>query len=117
MTTQFLTVALGAAVLALGAIPATAPAQEAVTQSEAVSFADLNLDSPQGAKAMFARIKGAAQRVCREEAIDDLSAYHEWRACVHDATDKAVASLNAPMVTALNSGQRFAQPVFLAKAR
>jgi UrcA family protein len=116
MTAQTLSVALGAAVLALGAIPAPVPAQEARSPSQVVNFADLNLDNAQGAEAMFGRIKSAAGEVCREEAISDLSAYHEWRACVRAATDTAVATLASPKVSALNEGHR-ANPVLLAKAR
>jgi UrcA family protein len=113
MTAQTLTVALGATVLALGAIPAPAPAQE--SPSQVVRFADLNLDSAQGAKAMFGRIKSAADEVCREEAVSDFSAFDEWQACVRATTDTAVDTLASPLVTALNGG-RSANPVFLAKA-
>lgn len=117
MTYQALTAALGAAVLALAAVPLPAPAQDASTQTEVVSFADLNLNSPEGAKAMFYRITSTAKRLCGDEPdVGEIVGFSAWRICVKDAINGAVGRLDAPLVTALNGGHA-TRPVMLAKAR
>lgn len=76
------------------------------TYSQKVSYADLNLNSPQGAGALLHRIRRAAAIVC---SAGDPSPMQQWttrgyRTCVREATDRAVADAHSPMVTALYSG-------------
>lgn len=118
MKTTFLTLALGASVVALLATPATSvSAQDRQKVSATVSYSDLNLSTREGAKAMYQRIKSTARRLCGDEPdIGLIGAMDGWRTCVGDAVDHAVSQLNAPMVTAFN-GHRSAPTVQLAQAR
>lgn len=71
-----------------------------------VSYSDLNLNHPAGAAAMLARIKHAAVRVCggAPQAMD-IRDRKNFRDCVAAATRDAVRQLNAPLVTALFTGE------------
>ncbi|HLZ83075.1 MAG TPA: UrcA family protein [Caulobacteraceae bacterium] len=114
MNKSILTVVLAAA-LASGAGSAAAfGPRDHRTVSTVVRFGDLNLASADGAKAMLIRIRHAARQVC-EPAPESVLEYPDWRNCVAKATDGAVASLNAPMVTAAYSPGK-ANPVRLAEA-
>ena len=46
-----------------------------------VLFADLNPDTPEGAKVLFLRLKHAAEDVCSETPDTDLAAWGRARAC------------------------------------
>jgi UrcA family protein len=116
MSFSNLPLALGAAALALAA--ASAPGVSAQTVSTVVSYSDLNLNSSEGAKTMFKRIRTAARQACGDEPdIGDIAGFSGWSTCVSDAVNGAIGRLGAPMVTALNEGHGSAQPVILAKAR
>ena len=99
-------IVLAAATLAAAVGSAGASvAADTKTASTIVRYADLNLASPEGAKAMLTRIDHAARRVCEpksESAVD----YADWRNCISKATAGAVSRLNAPMVTAAYGGKR-----------
>jgi UrcA family protein len=85
------------------------------TASTIVRYGDLNLASPEGAKAMLTRIEHAARRVCEprsESAVD----YVDWRNCISKATDGAVSRLNAPMVTAAYGGKQTSSVVLAGVA-
>jgi len=69
-----------------------------------VRYADLNLSNPAGAKTMLHRIHEAALEICGEPDRA-LAAKIQNQACMKATIDQAVASLNEPLVTALNSGQ------------
>ncbi len=96
--------ALGCAV-AVHAAPAAASSPDPAAMSITVSVADLDLANRAGAKTALQRIHAAAKTVCGEEpdigAIERLSLYG---ACIRTSTDRAVASLNSPVATALNGG-------------
>jgi UrcA family protein len=70
--------------------------------SRRISFADLNLTNPAGAKALLRRIRSAAGNLCQPEWDDIFDSYRSYGACVKEATDTAVAHLGSPLVTALN---------------
>ena len=68
-----------------------------------VSYADLDLSSPDGASLMLHRLHDAALNAC---GADDSSVRpYKWAvhrsACYRDSMDRAVADLNAPAVTRL----------------
>ena len=117
MKTSILTLALGASILALAALPATSvSAQDVQTVSAIVQYGDLNLSSREGAKAMYQRIKSTARKLCGDEPdIGDIGAMGGWRTCVSDAVNDAVGRLDSPMVTAFN-GHRSASFAQLAQA-
>jgi UrcA family protein len=68
--------------------------------SMAVSYSDINLNTDAGAKALYQRIRSAAERVCgpRTRAIGDLA---RFKSCVATATSDAVATLASPALTAV----------------
>lgn len=94
---RILKIAAAAAVLALGGVAGTASAQEDIM---VVRVGDLNTKSHDGAEIALRRIKNAANQFCGPQSRD-LSINQEQRRCKTRMTQKAVASLNAPMVTAL----------------
>lgn len=98
-------VAMILATAGLGAAPAAAgPGDEARTLR--VSYADLNLRSDAGARTMMTRIKSASYRVCGvHRGHVSVNAWLE-QDCRKKAVSKAVADLDAPLVTALLSGPR-----------
>jgi UrcA family protein len=118
MKTTFLTLALGASMLALVATPATSvSAQDRQIVSATVQYSDLNLSTREGGKAMYQRIKSTARKLCGDEPdIGEIGAMDGWRTCVSDAVNNAVGQLNAPTVTAFN-GHHSASTVQLAEAR
>ena len=65
-------------------------------RSETVKFADLNLDTPSGAEALYRRIHAAAWRVCEQPAGELAAA----RACMTKAESQAIGKVQAPLLTA-----------------
>jgi UrcA family protein len=117
-TKSFLTALM--TVLALGAAGASqsAFAQSDETPSVTVQYADLNLSTGAGAKAMLQRIQHAANSVCGPQSsqpIDRMARLHET--CVKQAISHAVSQLKNPMVTALYTDQSGAVPTTFASAR
>jgi UrcA family protein len=85
--------------------------------STPVSYADLNLSTEAGAKVMLRRITNAARDICGSEPPrKEFDTYHLYGACLKTVTDRAVAKLNSPLVTALNSGDDDKIAVILASA-
>jgi UrcA family protein len=78
-----------------------APAPGVETRSERVSYTDLNLDRPAGARTLLMRINGAAERVCGPD--DGSHSQGAYQTCVRDAVDHAVTDLDNPLVTSLHS--------------
>jgi UrcA family protein len=72
---------------------AAVPADDA--RREVVRFADLDLTRPAGAQELYRRIKHAARNVC--ETFDRLG-YDP--SCVDQAIARAVADVDAPLLTA-----------------
>lgn len=101
--------ALAAAVAGLPAASQPYAAGDAPV-SVRVGYADLNLNSAAGAKAMLARIDAAARQACGTEPdIRDLQRVTVYSHCMTETTQRAVATLNAPLVTALANGSSAAQ--------
>lgn len=77
---------------------------EAQVPTETVSYRDLNLANPQGAAALYRRIKHAAQEVCgpAEQAGSRLPrpGYSE---CVQRAIADAVAKVDRPELSAYHA--------------
>jgi len=100
-----------AAVAALGCAgtshaAATTGSSDPAAMSVSVSIADLNLASPAGAKAVLARIHTAARTICGDEPdIRMGERFALYQSCVKTTVGRTVASLDAPLVTAMNGGQ------------
>ncbi len=86
--------------LLAAAVFAAAPAFAKPGETQvSVSYADLNLQSPEGAKALVSRIVIAAREACGPRPYGgELSRLRAYRACVKDATDRAVDAVGVPMV-------------------
>jgi UrcA family protein len=90
-----------------GGLLTTARAADDGVLKETVSFADLDISKPAGAKTLYGRIVTAANHVCRESASRDVfnrDGFKECR-CVDLAIDKAVKDVNAPALSALWSAK------------
>jgi UrcA family protein len=101
---RIIKIAAAAAVLGFAGVAGAASAQEDIM---IVRVGDLNTKGHEGAEIALRRIKTAANQFCGPKTRD-LTLSQEQRRCVKQMTGKAVASLNAPMVTALyNPGESF----------
>lgn len=82
-----------------------------------VAYHDLNLSTVAGADAMIQRLETAARRVCRTagSGLRGLEQREERQACRAAALETAVASLEAPVVTARFEGSHSA-PTVVASA-
>nr|AQQ74653.1 hypothetical protein [uncultured bacterium] len=64
-----------------------------------VQFGDLDLNREAGIAKLYARIKGAARRVCYQQAEQQLVAKESYSACVNRAVTTSVARINRPMLS------------------
>jgi UrcA family protein len=90
--------AFGAAMV--GRVQAAEPAQSYTT---IVNYGDLNLDSEQGAKVLYARIRSAAGNVCSSLEGRNLTEKKLWQGCFDNAVASAVVQVNKTRVTALHN--------------
>jgi UrcA family protein len=82
---------------------ASAFADDSETQQITVHFADLDLTTPNGAKQLYMRLKGAAEVVCGDDDADNVF-LEERRAiwhCEQESVERAVAQVDHPLLTAL----------------
>ena len=70
-----------------------------------VKFGDLNISSSQGAAALYARIKSAAEKVCSPYDRSGLEAKTRLNACIDKAILGAVTKVNAPALSAVYSAK------------
>jgi UrcA family protein len=66
-----------------------------------VFYGDLNIDSDQGAKVLYARLRSAAKQVCFPLESRDLIR-NLWQRCFDGALASAVGKVNTARVTALH---------------
>ena len=71
--------------------------------AKTVTYGDLNLESEQGAKVLYARLRSAARQVCRPVEGIELSSQRAWSTCVDEAVSSAVIKVNRERVTALHN--------------
>jgi len=101
---------LGAAICCIlgsaaqGGLSTSAQATDESPPSKTVKYADLNIQTPEGAKVLYQRIRAAAAEVC-DVSVDPDPVFREGtRKCVTTAIDDAVKKVNAPYLTALRFG-------------
>lgn len=97
-----LTVAGLAGPLIAAAVPTNSPDRDAVP-SRVVRFADLNLESREGVRRLYSRIKSAAQEVCVPVYFRITDSYVSQRQCQEHAIDAAVAAVRSESLTALHA--------------
>ncbi len=106
MNTTIQNTARAAALFLCGAIvlctvQVTARASNDGLPSQRVSYADLDISKPAGAKALYGRIKAAARHVCALNGYNDLSSMQWVNQCTDRAIDKAVKDVGSPALSAL----------------
>ena len=70
-------------------------------KSTAVQFADLNLQTQQGADAAIQRLRAAAKRVCAPRPHSrEVRAMDDYQSCIKGAMQDGVTSINNPAVQA-----------------
>ncbi len=82
------------------AVNAQGPEAAAQMPSVTVSYADLNLNTPAGVEALYARLRTASRSVCevgQRRALADVMAS---RSCYRQVLATAVSSANVPTLTA-----------------
>jgi UrcA family protein len=72
--------------------------------SKTVRYSDLDLTKSDGAKVLYSRIRAAAEDVCGQSTGTDPILRLAITGCIHQAVDKAVMDVNAPMLTKLRFG-------------
>jgi UrcA family protein len=87
--------------LAIASIAGAAQAQD--TRTVKVSTAGIDTRSEGGALVMLHRIKFAAAAVCGPEPSHEMDRYTQYEPCVQGLTQRTVAQLNNPYLTALLS--------------
>lgn len=92
--------ALALAAAATG-VASAEPASSYRTVSERVSYADLDLSSKAGVRTLKTRLHAALDRVCGNHFESaSLSIRRATKACRAQAMDRAMASINARVLTA-----------------
>jgi UrcA family protein len=97
---------LAAGFIALSGAVTVVPAQAAEapqSYTTIVSYGDLNLDSEQGAKVLYGRLRHAAEIVCFSLEGRDLLLKRIWQGCLDEAVASAVVQVNKARVTALHN--------------
>jgi UrcA family protein len=108
-------VAFGGLMLSFSAI---CPAADGAGLPQAtVKYGDLNVSSPQGAAALYARIRVAADGVCR--SLDGRGfASILYSRCVHKAIADAVTNVDQPALnTVYNMKNSTPKPIMLVSAQ
>ena len=111
------TISLATATLALAAATAAAHAGDArntVNVQAVVQYADLDISRTPGAIALLARIKSTARSLCQPALQDDTSGGLSFERCAQDATERAVATVDSPLVSSLYGNHK--QPVSVAQS-
>lgn len=114
-----ITVSLLAATVAAApfASPAFAaePTDRADRASVRVQYGDLDLGRDAGVDTLYARLRGAARRVCEHSGTRDLRTFAMDSACSDQALDAAIARVNNPHLSARHGG--VSRAIELADAR
>jgi UrcA family protein len=87
--------------MTMGGLQATARAADEGLPKQTVSYADLDISKPAGAKALYSRIVTAARQVCMDGAYKDLGVKRMVDKCTDHAIDNAVRKVDAPELSAL----------------
>jgi UrcA family protein len=68
-----------------------------------VAYGDLNLDSPQGTRMLYARLRNGAEDVCSSIDGRNLFLKRLWQTCFDQAVAAAVVQVNRPSLTTLHN--------------
>jgi UrcA family protein len=93
-------------VLATGSFQANASAERAPeTPSVAVNYADLNINTPSGVEALYARLRAAAREVCNVGERRPLNEVIEAKRCYRQTLAAAVDSVKSLTLSALHRAE------------
>ena len=102
-------VQLGLVATAL-ALSTAASVHAAAPAALAVRYQELDLARPAGIAVLYRRIDAAARQVCGDAtAAGSRFTAPAWRACVAAATERAVAEVDRPGLTAYHSAHKAAR--------
>jgi UrcA family protein len=87
--------------IALCTLQVTAHAADDALPSKRVSYADLDISTPAGAKVLYGRIVRAAKDVCNFTGFDPLGATQVRNRCIDYAIYNAVKDVGSPALSAL----------------
>jgi len=79
-------------------LPTTARASDDGVPTRKVSYADLDVSRPAGAKVLYNRIVKAAYEVCPDSGV-----YRQQFDCVNQAISGAIKQVDSPALSALRS--------------
>lgn len=93
--------------LALLALAFALPAAQADTApvEVKVTFSDLNVATPAGARALYQRMRRGAEAVCAPHDGKDAEHHGRFRSCVGQALARAVTTVDRPVLTAVAQGR------------
>jgi UrcA family protein len=101
--------------LAVSFSTAASAADSEPVRSSIVSYADLNVSSPQGADALYRRIRAEAAKVCSVDNAGDRQSGLAQAACTHKAIRDAVIKVNETALSNVyNATNKTALPIMLA---
>lgn len=78
------------------------PPPDVLMPSITVRFGDLNTASPEGVKALYARLRFAADEVCTKQFTWYPSVHWAQKDCYRETLANVVSRLNLPRLTALH---------------
>ncbi len=87
--------------IAVFTLQVTARAADDGLPTRRVSFADLDISKPAGAKVLYGRIVRAAKEVCQNTGYQSLGMNQMVNRCVDHAIDNAVKDVGSPALSAL----------------
>ena len=87
--------------IGLSTVQLTARAADDSLPSRKVSYADLDISKPAGAKVLYNRIVAAAHQVCELKGYKDLDTMRRVDKCTDHAIDNAVKEVGSPALSAL----------------
>jgi UrcA family protein len=99
--TAAFTTTVAIALVALSCATSAHAGSAADPLTKTVAYGDLNLDSQSGAKALYARLRGAARAVCSPLEDRDLAHRMAWQSCINQAIRSSVTRINNRMVTSV----------------
>jgi UrcA family protein len=101
---------IAASILATGFLVSSAAMGDTAQAAETpqydrtvVAYGDLNLDSPQGTKMLYARLRNGAEDVCSTIDGRNLFLKRLWQTCFDQAVAAAVVQVNRPGLTTLHN--------------
>jgi UrcA family protein len=97
-------------VLAAGVASVSTAAEGTEALQTIVKYGDLNVSTPQGAAALYNRIRVAADGVCWPLDHGDIASKAHVAACVRKAIAGAVTSVDQPALTAVYNA-KYGQPL------